>query len=432
MARRQATTVNCENFRPFAVGPRKTERLERLPLQAETKRQALVCLQSTAVAENRKTTRRAGTHSQANVRRSARLCGTVPSSGQELASFNVFEETQSEDKENVVRASQPAPHIVVKDESAKAAPASSSRREFAGQNVGPSSPTSGMECEGADSPMVLDTSLHELEPMCYTDTRQAESSSEYAQEIYYYLRQQEVKLTPKPTYMLKQPDITSSMRTILVDWLIEVAEEYKLHAETLFLAVSYVDRFLSSMSVVRGKLQLVGTAALLIASKFEEIYPPDVREFVYITDDTYTQKQVIRMEHLVLKVLSFNLAAPTVHYFLLRFTDISKAPDTVKYLAQYLCELSLLEDDPYLQYLPSMVAGASLCLANHTLNRHPWGNDLAFYSGYRVEDFRECIHSLYSSFCNAGTMAQQAVQEKYKTSRFHCVANLKPSATLPF
>lgn len=67
MARRQATTVNCENFRPFAVGPRKTERLERLPLQAETKRQALVCLQSTAVAENRKTTRRAGTHSQVGI-----------------------------------------------------------------------------------------------------------------------------------------------------------------------------------------------------------------------------------------------------------------------------------------------------------------------------------------------------------------------------
>lgn len=81
-----------------------------------------------------------------------------------------------------------------------------------------------------------------------------------------YLLDMQVKLTPKPTYMLKQPDITSSMRTILVDWLIEVAEEYKLHAETLFLAVSYVDRFLSSMSVVRGKLQLVGTAALLIAS----------------------------------------------------------------------------------------------------------------------------------------------------------------------
>ena len=61
-------------------------------------------------------------------------------------------------------------------------------------------------------------------------------------------------------------------------------------------------RFLSQMSVLRGKLQLVGTAAMFIAAKFEEIYPPDLAEFVYITDDTYSKKQVLRMEHLILKV----------------------------------------------------------------------------------------------------------------------------------
>ena len=56
------------------------------------------------------------------------------------------------------------------------------------------------------------------------------------------------------------------------------------------------------MSVLRGKLQLVGTAAMFIAAKFEEIYPPELGEFVYITDDTYSKKQVLRMEHLILKV----------------------------------------------------------------------------------------------------------------------------------
>lgn len=50
--------------------------------------------------------------------------------------------------------------------------------------------------------------------------------------------------------------------------------------------------------------------------KFEEIYPPEVAEFVYITDDTYTKKQVLKMEHLVLKVLSFDMAAPTINQFL--------------------------------------------------------------------------------------------------------------------
>jgi cyclin A len=92
--------------------------------------------------------------------------------------------------------------------------------------------------------------------------------------------------------MRKQRDISYSMRAILVDWLVEVAEEYKLHQQTLFMAVAYIDRFLSEMSVQRGKLQLVGVTCMLLAAKYEEIYPPAIEEFVYITDNTYTRDQV--------------------------------------------------------------------------------------------------------------------------------------------
>ncbi|KAH8344969.1 hypothetical protein KR067_007876 [Drosophila pandora] len=66
--------------------------------------------------------------------------------------------------------------------------------------------------------------------------------------------------------MRRQKDINHSMRSILIDWLVEVSEEYKLDTETLYLSVSYLDRFLSHMAVVRNKLQLVGTAAMYIAS----------------------------------------------------------------------------------------------------------------------------------------------------------------------
>lgn len=132
--------------------------------------------------------------------------------------------------------------------------------------------------------------------------------------------------------MRKQPDITHAMRTILVDWLSEVCEEYKLQSETFCLAISYIDRFLSFMSVVRAKLQLVGTAAMLIAAKYEEIYPPDVAEFVYITDDTYVKKQVLQMEKLILKVLSFDLSIPTVVVFVNLFAVILNFPEKLKYL----------------------------------------------------------------------------------------------------
>lgn len=52
--------------------------------------------------------------------------------------------------------------------------------------------------------------------------------TEYAEEIHQYLREAEIRHKPKAHYMRKQPDITEGMRTILVDWLVEVGEEYKL------------------------------------------------------------------------------------------------------------------------------------------------------------------------------------------------------------
>ena len=68
--------------------------------------------------------------------------------------------------------------------------------------------------------------------------------------------------------------------------------------------------------------------------KFEEIYPPDVGEFVFITDDTYTTKQVLRMEHLILKALNFNVAVPTSNQFLKRYLRAAKADKKAEFLAQ--------------------------------------------------------------------------------------------------
>ena len=90
------------------------------------------------------------------------------------------------------------------------------------------------------------------------------------------------------------------------------------------------------MSVQRAKLQLVGTAAMFIASKYEEIYPPDVGEFVYISDDTYNKRQVLRMEHLVLKVLGFDLSGPTANVFLSQMCQWSQSPEKVQHLAMVI------------------------------------------------------------------------------------------------
>ncbi|KAK9963334.1 hypothetical protein ABG768_006526 [Culter alburnus] len=254
--------------------------------------------------------------------------------------------------------------------------------------------------------------------------------SDYATEIHTHLREMEVKSKPKAGYMKKQPDITNSMRAILVDWLVEVGEEYKLQNETLYLAVNYIDRFLSSMSVLRGKLQLVGTAAMLLASKFEEIYPPEVAEFVYITDDTYTKKQVLRMEHLVLTVLSFDLAAPTINQFLTQYFLHQPVSSKVESLSMFLGELSLIDCDPFLKYLPSQTAAAAFILANHTLAGGSWSRALVEMTGYTLEDLMPCIQDLHQTYLGAAQHSQQAVREKYKGSKYHEVSLIEPPEKL--
>ncbi|KAG9436706.1 cyclin-A2 [Apis mellifera carnica] len=249
---------------------------------------------------------------------------------------------------------------------------------------------------------------------------------EYRADIYNYLRVAETHHRPKPGYMKKQSDITYSMRSILVDWLVEVAEEYRLQTETLYLAVSYIDRFLSYMSVVKSKLQLVGTAAMFIAAKYEEIYPPEVGEFVYITDDTYPKKHVLRMEHLILRVLSFDLTVPTPLTFLMEFCISNNLSEKIKFLAMYLCELSMLEGDPYLQFLPSHLAASAIALARHTLLEEMWPHELELSTAYSLKDLKECILCLNKTFYNALNIRQQAIQEKYKSSKYGHVALLLP------
>jgi cyclin A len=250
---------------------------------------------------------------------------------------------------------------------------------------------------------------------------------EYRDDIYAYLREHELRHRPKPGYIVKQPDVTENMRAVLIDWLVEVTEEYKMQTETLYLAVNFIDRFLSYMSVVRAKLQLVGTAAMFIASKYEEIFPPDVGEFVYITDDTYNKQQVLRMEHLILRVLGFDLSVPTPLTFINAICISARLKEKTMYFAMYLSELALLEVEPYLQFLPSVIAASAIALSRHTLGEGAWDETLQKTSGYCLKELKLCIGFLYDTFVKAPAREQHAIQDKYRSGKYMQVSKIAPS-----
>ncbi len=80
------------------------------------------------------------------------------------------------------------------------------------------------------------------------DATALSSCKEYNNEVHKYLLFYERKVMADPFYVAKQPEINAKMRSILIDWMVEVTEEYKLLDETLFLAVNYIDRFVSFSS----------------------------------------------------------------------------------------------------------------------------------------------------------------------------------------
>ncbi|NWI77618.1 CCNA1 protein, partial [Dryoscopus gambensis] len=141
--------------------------------------------------------------------------------------------------------------------------------------------------------------------------------------------------------------------------------------------------------------------------KYEEIYPPDVDEFVYITDDTYTKKQLLRMEHLLLKVLGFDLTAPTINQFLLQYIQRRGICMRTENFARYLAELSLLQADPLLKYLPSQIAAAAYCLANYTVNR-------SFWVRTTTVEIVPCLTDLHKACLDAPHCQLQAIKQKYK------------------
>jgi cyclin A len=236
---------------------------------------------------------------------------------------------------------------------------------------------------------------------------------EYAAEIDSHLKEAELRTRPKPNYMKKQNDLTPQMRSILVDWLVEVAIEYKMYDETLYLAVNYVDRFLSQMAVLRGKLQLVGTAAMLLASKFEEIYAPEVTEFVYITDETYTRQQVLRMEHLMVKVLKFDICCVTPLSFINRLLKSIQADEQITKVAKFLCDLSLLEYN-LVKVAPSLIAAAVVLQANFICRGQGWSDALEHYSGYTYDAVKPVVEELQNLHVASKGWAHQTVYSKYE------------------
>jgi len=261
------------------------------------------------------------------------------------------------------------------------------------------------------------------------DKENPQLCAEYAPVMYAYLRKVEEGLVIKKDFLMGS-HINGKMRAVLVDWLIEVHSQFKLLQETLYITIYIIDRYLQQegVHVRRNKLQLVGVTAMFLASKVEEMYAPEINDFVYITDNAYTAGEIRQMELKLLAALKFNFSRPLPLHFLRRNSKAGDVDVLQHTVAKYLVELTLLEYD-MAHYPPSAVAAAALFLSLRLLEPDStlssvWTVTLQHYSTYTGRDLLPIVTKLAQALVRAKENKLQAVRVKYQSKKLMKVSDM--------
>ncbi|NXY72411.1 CCNO protein, partial [Glareola pratincola] len=221
---------------------------------------------------------------------------------------------------------------------------------------------------------------------------------DYGESWYHSYKGLESRFQPEEP-LARQPQVTAEARCKLVSWLIPVHQHFGVSFEALCLAVNTLDRFLATTPVAADCFQLLGVTALLIACKQVEVHPPSVKELLALCCGSFTAEQLYNLERIVLCRLCFELAAPTVSFFLEHFSQVrlqqqgtnAREAADARSLAVGVAELSLA-DCAFIKYTPSLLAAGSLGLADRLLgHRRPL--DLRV-SGYPEGLLQDCMDRL--------------------------------------
>ena len=150
------------------------------------------------------------------------------------------------------------------------------------------------------------------------------------------------------------------IRGIILQWIVKNSNRWLLNDDTIFMAMNLMDRFISTFKVESKYIILIETASFFIATKYEDIYPPSVAEFSAICKFSHSPSEIIKMEHIILSGLNFDILYNSSYKYLTLFHSIiDKNNKELLYLCQLIFEISLQFFD-ILLYSQSKRAFASL------------------------------------------------------------------------
>eukprot|EP01063_Lacrimia_lanifica_P029071 TRINITY_DN4379_c1_g1_i1.p2 TRINITY_DN4379_c1_g1~~TRINITY_DN4379_c1_g1_i1.p2 ORF type:complete len:349 (+),score=163.69 TRINITY_DN4379_c1_g1_i1:63-1049(+) len=292
------------------------------------------------------------------------------------------------------------------------------------------------DASGAVSPK-LDT-MATLESMAANShahmTQNGLECRDYIDPIYANDLKSEGKTLLPTNYMKnKQPELTPEMRSVCLDWITECANRFDMSMETLFLTVYTLDHFLAVKPIQRKRMQLVTMVCLIIASKYEEIYPPHIREYIHISAKAFTREDMLRYEHSILHALNYSLTVPTAFSFITRMLLELKpegAPETaaekkLRHCTYFISECAMLNMTLYLEHLPSLLGAASIYAARKLCKQEPyWPSCMHSICDYDVVAIQELATKLIENATAIKAGNLHATVKRYSEEKRSCVSKL--------
>lgn len=223
-----------------------------------------------------------------------------------------------------------------------------------------------------------------------------------------------------------QNEVKDTSRGFLVEWIIDVHRKFRLLPETLYVTVSTIDRYLSKMQIKKTQLHLLGVAALLIATKYEEIYPPELKDLLSVSENKFTKEEVLKLEFEILSTLEFNFFVPSILRFLQRYRKLSNtaSDDQIFFFAQYLSEISLL-DAFFLKHKSSEIAAASFILSARSIKKvNAWNSEMEKWTGYKEKDLKTVIEDLKQFALEVNPKFLSTLKYKFQKEEYLNVASL--------
>lgn len=238
----------------------------------------------------------------------------------------------------------------------------------------------------------------------------------YGDNILNWLHELELKTLPDVLSIDMQTEIKWSMRPYLMEFLIEVHNSLSLLPETLYLAVSILDRYCSRRVVFRKHFQLVGCTALLVASKYGEASKrvPHIRELQSMCCDQYEESMFMQMEVHVLTNLEWHVGAPTVDEFL-NLALVGTVPDPqLKNMALYISQMALSQRD-FVSVRPSEMAKCSLDLARIVTGKRDQAHGQAAWTFHYDVTILHALSSILHTPC-------KILRNLYRQKNLDCVS----------